>query len=254
MKVNLHTHTSRCLHALGTDEEYVLAALEAGYTTLGFGDHTPFPYANGYENGDKMLVSQLEDYISSVQFLKKKYQGQIEIRMGLECEAVEEFFPFLRQLRDRMDYLILGNHGDRRVESFFGRINTPDGLRHYVETAVKGMETGLFLYLAHPDLMLWRYPAWDAETIRASRDLCREANRLGIPMEYNLRGLSKEPQDCELGYPYPRFWEIAAEENCRAVVGVDAHSPQQLVEADMESAFAFLRSLGLEVLEDPMNA
>ena len=31
MKYNYHTHTSRCFHARGTDEEYVLAAIEAGF-------------------------------------------------------------------------------------------------------------------------------------------------------------------------------------------------------------------------------
>ena len=43
MKVNLHTHTYRCGHAEGTEEEYVLAAIENGYVKLGFSDHTPFP-------------------------------------------------------------------------------------------------------------------------------------------------------------------------------------------------------------------
>ena len=47
MKVNLHTHTVRCGHAVGTDEEYVLAAIAAGFTKLGFSDHNPFPYENG---------------------------------------------------------------------------------------------------------------------------------------------------------------------------------------------------------------
>lgn len=38
---NYHTHTTRCMHAIGSEEEYILAAISAGYTELGFSDHTP---------------------------------------------------------------------------------------------------------------------------------------------------------------------------------------------------------------------
>ena len=30
IKANYHTHTARCGHAIGTDEEYVQAAIQAG--------------------------------------------------------------------------------------------------------------------------------------------------------------------------------------------------------------------------------
>ena len=30
MKTNYHTHTTRCMHATGDDEDYVLSAIAAG--------------------------------------------------------------------------------------------------------------------------------------------------------------------------------------------------------------------------------
>ena len=48
MKANYHTHTARCGHATGTDEDYVLAAIEQGFDELGFSDHVPWPYQDGY--------------------------------------------------------------------------------------------------------------------------------------------------------------------------------------------------------------
>ena len=52
MKHNFHTHTSRCQHAVGTDEAYVEAALDARvFDVLGFADHAPFPFANGFVSG-----------------------------------------------------------------------------------------------------------------------------------------------------------------------------------------------------------
>ena len=32
-KYNFHSHTTRCGHAQGTDEEYVIAAIKEGFTT-----------------------------------------------------------------------------------------------------------------------------------------------------------------------------------------------------------------------------
>ena len=88
----------------------------------------------------------------------------------------------------------------------------------------------------------------------ASRELCRAANRLGIPLEYNLYGVYKGAKPGLLGYPCDGFWRIAAEENCRAVVGVDAHFPEGFRVTPMEPAVEYLNGLGLTVLEDPMDA
>ena len=36
---NYHTHTFRCGHAYGTDEEFVLEAINQGFRFIGFADH-----------------------------------------------------------------------------------------------------------------------------------------------------------------------------------------------------------------------
>ncbi|MBQ7330897.1 MAG: histidinol-phosphatase [Oscillospiraceae bacterium] len=255
MKANLHTHTFRCHHARGNDEDYVLAAIENGYTKLGFSDHTPFPYDNGYVNRTKMLPEELDGYVQSVLSLKEKYKDKIEILLGLECEAVPRFFPYLKEISKDMDYLILGNHGDWSIGEPYGdHLTKPWQFHRYFATAVEAMESGLFLYLAHPDLFLAGYPEFDEEAKYISRLLCREANRLKIPLEYNLYGLIKCKNYTTLGYPYSGFWEIAAEENVTAVVGVDAHDPKEFGISDLDSAKRYLRSLGIRVLDDPMDA
>lgn len=251
MKVNLHTHTTRCYHAAGADEEYVLAAIEAGYDKLGFADHTPFPYKDGYRAGDKMEIDMLEGYIESVLGLKEKYKDKIEILLGLECEVVPEFYDFLWDCRRRMDYLIIGNHGDKRVEPFFGKMTTLKEIEHYTDLAIEGMETGLFLYLAHPDLMFNSFSVFCDTCEKLSRDICRASNRLKIPVEYNLLGLQKVKKPGCFGYPVHRFWEIAAEENVTAVIGVDAHRPAHLLEADLPGTKTMLEGMGITVLEDP---
>ena len=43
IKVNLHTHTDRCRHAVGSVSDYCLEAQKYGLEILGFSDHGPFP-------------------------------------------------------------------------------------------------------------------------------------------------------------------------------------------------------------------
>ena len=45
MDYNYHTHTTRCHHAVNSDEEYIQAAIEAGIKYLGFSDHAPVVFA-----------------------------------------------------------------------------------------------------------------------------------------------------------------------------------------------------------------
>ena len=77
MIANYHTHTWRCMHAEGTEREYVEKAIEGGLKILGFSDHTPMPYDNGYVSNVKMRLNQLEGYVDTVLDLKKEYEKDI---------------------------------------------------------------------------------------------------------------------------------------------------------------------------------
>lgn len=67
---NFHTHTARCKHAQDSDDEYVRAALEAGYDEFGFADHCPWPYTNGFVSNIRMSVDQLDEYLASIRTLQ----------------------------------------------------------------------------------------------------------------------------------------------------------------------------------------
>lgn len=89
MKTNYHTHTTRCMHATGDDEDYVLSAIKGGYRILGFSDHTPWKYRTDYVADMRMLPEELPGYVESLKTLREKYHDRIDIRIGLECE----YFP-----------------------------------------------------------------------------------------------------------------------------------------------------------------
>ena len=262
--VNYHTHTWRCMHAQGTEEEYGRRAIGAGFSVLGFSDHSPWPYTSGFVSEMRMRWDQFQGYLDTLLALREKYAAQIIILVGLECEAFPAWFGWLRDLKARsLDFVLMGNHydgtdeGDHALFSdaggfYFGHCTRPEHVRRYTERIIAGMETGIYDYVAHPDLFCHVYERFDADCAAASRDICQAAVALGIPLEYNLLGVQYhtriEERD-KLGYPCPEFWEIAARYPIKAIIGFDAHAPEHLEKTQLyDAGLAFLRSLDIEVL------
>ena len=256
---NYHTHTALCLHATGTMEEYVRTAAATGYTVLGFSDHAPWYYPSGFESPHRMHHPELPDYVRELTRLRQKYAGELKLYIGLEAEYFPDRMDWLLQQKEQfgVEYLILGNHYDRSEETgrYFGSCTRPDEIHGYVRRTVQGMQTGLYRYLAHPDLFLNRYPTFDKEAEKACCALCEAAAGLDLPLEYNLLGEERQADagfrnEYRLGYTTPEFWQIAARYPVKAIVGCDAHSPRPLANADrLRAAQQKLRDAGITVLE-----
>ena len=255
--VNYHSHTWRCQHAEGTEEEYVRAAIAAGYSVFGFADHAPWPYRSGFVSDMRMRLDQLEGYLATIRALAEKYREDIFIPVGLECEAFPEHFAWLRDLKaEKLDYVLLGNHYDTSDETggfYFGGCLRPAHARAYARATLKGMETGIYDCVAHPDLYCCAYPAFDADCRAVARDLCQAAAALGIPLEYNLLGVQRLGIFHDrggLGYPCRQFWEVAADCHAKAIIGLDAHRVDQIDRRDLfDGALAELTGLNIEVLQ-----
>ena len=256
LKANYHTHTFRCRHAEGGDEAYVQEAIRGGFQLLGFADHVPWPFAGGYVSPIRMPMSELPYYIESVQELREKYAGQIDIRLGAECEYIPRYHDHLLRLRDMgMSYFILGAHYlDSEEDSpYVSRsCRADDGVRAYAEATAKAMRTGLFLYLAHPDLyMRHRCEDFNACCEEAADMLCQTALELNMPLEYNLGGLDEQLNGEGCGYPSDAFWRYARKWNNPVILGVDAHRPSMLSDLTLwNTARTNLHSLGYRIVDD----
>lgn len=62
VQTNFHTHTKRCHHAGGTDEQIVETAIEEGFKTLGFSDHCPWKYDSDFRAKMRMTVDEFAGY------------------------------------------------------------------------------------------------------------------------------------------------------------------------------------------------
>ena len=228
LTANYHTHTFRCGHAGGTDREYIETAIRAGYKVLGFSDHSPMVYDTDHHSGYRMRLDQAEEYFTTLTDLKKEYQNDIEIHVGVEAEYYpathDRFMEFMRQYP--CEYMILGQHfllreedgvyaGSPYADSFL--------LEAYYKNILDGVKTGDFLYVAHPDLFhfVGKPKLYD----RAIRAFLEEIKALDVPLEINRLGYSDRR-----AYPDPRFWRLAGEAGVTAVIGVDAHRPEHLTD------------------------
>ena len=226
-----HTHTYRCGHAIGKEEEYILAAIQAGFKVVGFTDHVFLP--NVEQPGMRGSYYELDDYIYTLQSLKKKYADKIEIHIGFECEYsddLEDYYHYLKEVKG-IEYLIIGQHlfYENGELTWLGRYGTPEEmLEHYVNTIIKGMKTGLFTYLAHPDLCLRFFKKFTPFVEANLRKLCEAAEYYEMPMEINMGGMRncrRDPNDVMLKYPNEDFFKIASEYNIKFIIGLDTHDP-----------------------------
>ena len=109
MKTNFHTHTFRCGHAIGNEEEMVKSAIKNDILELGFSDHIPLPYyrlhilkglpytlkelraflvaiKTIFTNGPAMRMPYCNkrEHLDKVKKVKEKYKEKIKIYQGFE--------------------------------------------------------------------------------------------------------------------------------------------------------------------------
>lgn len=253
---NYHTHTSRCMHANGQDEDYVLAAIQGGFKVLGFSDHTPWKYDSDFVAHMRMPLSQFEEYYRSVLYLKEKYKDKIDIKVGLECEYYPQYMDWLKEFAKKytLDYLIFGNHYADTDENhlYYGSCTRDDEmLEKYVKTTIEGLKTGMYCYLAHPDLYMRSGRKWDEKSEWAAHQICSFCKEHDIIIEYNLAGLRSSISREVMEYPHDEFWKIASMYHNKTIIGVDAHSPKNLSDSSLYNlAKLKLSELEVELVED----
>lgn len=261
MKTNYHTHTFRCKHAMGNDERIVRRAIQAGIEILGFSDHNPWPhFPADFDSSVRMEPQYLPGYCQSVRRLRDKYKDEIEILLGLEAEYFPSHLQELLEMKadNGIEYLILGAHYDELdypvpERFYFGRdVLTPQDLQRYENNIIPGIESGIYTYIAHPDLFIRSYPYFDKHCEALSHRICETAASCGAILEYNISGFlyAKEHNRLEC-FPHPDFWRIAKDHGVTAIIGFDAHNSA----VDFKSpeiydyAVRFLKHIGIHRID-----
>lgn len=259
LKANYHTHTFRCGHAFGEDEEYVLEALGQGMTELGFSDHIMLPsFSQPNIRGDYNEYCQ--DYFDSINALKEKYKDRINILLGFEAESFQVYFPYYKELIDTktIDYLILGNHckmnEDKKIVEYFGKTGDKDSMYSYRDLAISAIQTGLFSIFAHPDYFMSSIEVIDKEVKVVCKQLIEACMENDVLLEVNVAGIrngkKKIGNTTRYIYPVDEFFEIAGKMGAKCIIGLDAHAPEQISNEDANvQAVRFARKHHLNLVD-----
>lgn len=269
IKANYHTHLVYCNHAVGYAKDYVEAAIKAKFKELGITDHAPVPecfmtpeeYQFNWCFQPMKLDTLYRTYLPEVRKVQKEYASQIKIYTGFEMEYLPGFEFYIKKLRKEVDYLNFGVHFfvyEGKVLNSYYNLN-PQTIYGYLDTAIRGMKTGLFNTLVHPDLFMFEYKnkkglrKFDEHCETVTRKIIECAIEQNMYLEINANGL-KNSETYSSGnewlYPDRSFWTIAKEyPDLKIIIGADAHDPLHLANGNVQKVCDFAKELGLKVCD-----
>ena len=252
-KINLHTHSKYCDHAVGGIEDYVASALSSGLEVIGFTEHAPVA---GDPISCNMMMHSLPSYVKDVRAAGEKYP--LHIFLGGECD----YEPILRNYyreelleKNGFDYLICSihlyfDHEQRKMAFVSQSKDFTRYLRDYVARYCSALESKIFLFGCHPDLFRASYLPWNENAKAAAKDIIQCAASLDIPLEINAAGLDKPmvnaPEGPRCPYSTDEFFGMAKEEGLRIILSSDAHDPAKI--ANLEKCRKMTSRLGIEPL------
>lgn len=251
MNYNYHTHTTRCGHASGTEREYIERAIANGIEYMGFSDHATFVFPDGYESHYRVPLAQAADYFETISALREEYKDRIDIKIGFEMEYYPAYFDAMLKMVKELgaEYLILGQHflGSEHPSGYatYRKNESVKDLKEYTDSVIKGMESGVFTYVAHPDVLMFRGD--DAIYKSEARRLCEASKACGIPLEINFLGIREGRI-----YPNMLFWEVAGEVGAPVTFGFDAHEVAAAYDGDsLKVAQEMVEKYGLNYVGRP---
>lgn len=229
MKTNYHTHSSFC-DGSATPEQMVVAAIEKGFSELGFSSHSD-------------MVKDLAAYKAEIRRLAEKYRGRIRILCGIEAEYDTGF------RRGDLDYVIGSTHYLVAPDGFrFAFDHTPkilaDGIREHFRGDSAAFVRAYFAQeremiegydcdiIGHVDLVRKfnaKHPYFDETASWYVDELVRTADAVaasGKIVEVNTGAISRGWMDD--AYPSAQMRALLRERGVRFILSSDSHAPDTL--------------------------
>ena len=228
-------HTTLCRHATGSVDEYARRAVDRGLKGMTVTCHCPLP--DKIDQAVRMEPEELVTYVDTVNRAAETWQGQLDIRLGLESDFAPFLVSFLTKLHGlhRFSYILGSVHPHAGYyKQRYDTGDIPSSRRTYYNLLAEAAETGLFDCLSHPDLIKnfdheeWNFDLY-APVIEASLD---RVARVGTCMELNTSGLLKKIKEFNPGRAQ---LEMMHTRRIPVVVGADAHSPARVGDQFIEA-------------------
>lgn len=260
IKDNFHTHIYLCKHAVGNVEDYVKKAIELNYESIGISDHGPLPehFHSKFYSRRMSLEEYKNIYLPAILDAKKKFCNEISVLAAVEIEFYEELLTEYSTWKKELDYLILGQHNIEYVDHTFKTIYrcTPGNIEElelYTNKVIKGLNSGFFDILAHPDIFMMFYQKWDFSAKIAAKKIIECAINNNVLLEINANGIRKglikysDGTEC-YRYPFLEFWRLVGEyEKAKVIVSDDSHDVKHLNDEATIKAYEIAKQFNLNI-------
>jgi histidinol-phosphatase (PHP family) len=252
LKFNLHTHT-RFSDGSSDPEDYIKEAINQGFDTLGFSDHSPVPFENNFA----IRQEELENYIQAILKLKNTYSNSkassgLNILLALEIDYIPGITVPVDHYRKTcpFDYFIGSVHLVKNEDS--GRLWFIDGPDVAIyDTGLKGIFSGdskkavTTYYRQVQEMILTQKPdivghldkikmynrdryfseeeSWYMKLVEETLDVAFGASCV---IEVNTRGVYKKRSSTL--FPGPEILKKILVRNIPITLASDAHKPHEL--------------------------
>lgn len=247
--LHIHTSFSDGLHSM---EENVQSAIKKGMTGIGFSDHTYTPFDLTY----CMTQEKEQAYLPALQQVKKQFEGQIEVYLGLEFDGFSKF-----NNQAAFDYIIGSCHYTREGDIFRsvdeGKDYQQETIRLYhhgdsVHYAKKYFEDYLTCIdntkpdiLGHLDLVVL-FDNIDEES-PVYRNAAKETMVAALEkveiFELNTRSFIRRQR--KIPYPSEELLKVALEHHGKVILSSDSHHKDTLMNY-FDDAKEILRRVGFK--------
>lgn len=244
---NYHTHSLFC-DGNSSPEVITEMAISLGMQDLGFSSHAPVPFTNQWS----MKFDMMQQYANTIDALKEKYRGQLNIYKGLEIDHIPGITNSINYFKEQMnlDYTIGGihlvkpAHTDRLWFIDGPEINYHKGMceiykyetlkavTDYFHQLWELINEQTFDIIAHFDKVKMhnkgRYFNEEADWFIAFIDQTLELiKKKNIIVEVNTRGIYKGR--CEQLFPGEDTLAKCLKMDIPVTISTDAHAPEDLL-------------------------
>jgi len=261
---NFHQH-SNFSDGANEPEDYVVKAIELGFSAIGFSEHSPLSFENPFSLKD----DNAENYVSIIDELKVKYNGKIRIYRSLEMDfipGISEDFSYWKN-KCSTDYLIGSVHlvkpaginelwftdgpkheiYDQGLKEFFGG-DIKLAVKTYYNQVCSMIETQDFDVVGHIDKIKMhnqnRFFTEDEQWYQKLVDKCLDlVKQKELIIEVNTRGIYKKRSDSL--FPDGLTLQKVKDLNIPIIISSDAHQPNEL-NLGFENAISKLVKMGFK--------
>ena len=234
-------------------ERYVEHAIAAGLRELGFSDHLYLYWLPADQRDPELGMAEweLDFYVEDVERCRRRYAGDITIRLSTEADFVPGHEADLEAILRRYDwdYVVGSVHfidgwgfDDSRKLAGYAEWDIDALYARYFELVGQSADTGLFDTIGHADLVKKFGHRATVDQSEAYTKLAERFARVGVCVEVNTAGLRKPVGEL---YPHPDLLRACRAAGVPTTLASDAHAPGE-VAADLASACELMRAVGYD--------